>query len=147
MKIRRRGFVQSLFALIGGAATAKVSDLSAEELAVKVWENPALKDELTDEQWNALPKNPAGDRTYSEFSGSLTTQISGNSCSGNGCSGNNCSGNGCSGNNCSGNNCSGNGCSGNNCSGNGCSGNNCSGATCSSAPCSSFQCSAGPCRA
>ena len=138
----RRGFIKSFLGLLGGVTAVKASGLSADDV-VKAWEDSSFRDSLTDEQWNQLPKNPAGKRSYSEFEGNITGQISGNACSGNSCSGNSCSGNGCSGNSCSGNGCSGNSCSGNGCSGNSCSGNSCSGATCSSSPCSSYQCSVG----
>ena len=122
IKNSRRGFITGLLGLFGGASIAKAQGLSPEQV-VKAWEDTTYRDKLTDEQWNALPSNPAGKRSYSEFEGNITGQISGNGCSGNGCSGNGCSGNGCS--------------------GNGCSGNSCSGATCSSSPCSSYQCSVG----
>ena len=109
--------------------TRKASELSNEEIAA-AWDDPVSRNRLSEEQWAALPSNPAGKIKSGEFGGNIE-MASGNNCSGNNCSGNNCSGNNCSGNNCSGNNCSGNACSGNNCSGNNCSGNNCSGNNCS----------------
>ena len=113
----RRNFLTKMLGFLGvSSLVAKTSTLSAEEI-VKAWEDPEFRNNLTDDQWNALPDNPAGEVEYSQFKGSITGQISGNNCSGNNCSGNNCSGNNCSGNNCSGNNCSGNNCSGNNCGG------------------------------
>ena len=123
----RRKFFSFSLGLFGlGLAATKanaIAKLSPEEI-VKAWEDPSFRNSLSQQQWDALPPNPAGDIRSGEFKGNIQL-ASGNNCSGNNCSGNNCSGNGCSGNNCSGNNCSGNSCSGNNCSGNSCSGNNC----------------------
>jgi mersacidin/lichenicidin family type 2 lantibiotic len=124
----RRKFVARLFSAVGlgliGRNAAARAQLTPDEI-IKAWTNPEYRNNLTEEQWESLPKNPAGDITSGEFQGDFQI-ASGNNCSGNNCSGNNCSGNNCSGNNCSGDNCSGNNCSGNNCSGNNCSGNNCS---------------------
>ena len=122
-KINRRNFFSKFLAVFGITAVTSKSVLSDEEIA-KAWEDPEYRDSLTDEQWNSLPNNPAGDIENGQYSGNLSASTT-----------NYCSGNNCSGNNCSGNNCSGNSCSGNNCSGNNCSGNNCSGNSCSSWPC------------
>lgn len=127
----RRGLLSSVAGLFGLAVSSRVeaSKLTPAEI-VRAWEDPSFRAKLTEAQWGALPENPAGKLTNSQFSGDLHSQVSWNACSGNNCSGNNCSGNNCSGNNCSGNGCSGNNCSGNSCSGNNCSGNNCSGRMC-----------------
>jgi mersacidin/lichenicidin family type 2 lantibiotic len=131
--VSRRNLLSVLGGVFGlGMATSSTASqrlLSPKEV-VRAWEDPKFRAQLTAEQWAALPPNPAGELTNSQFTGDLHAQASWNACSGNNCSGNNCSGNNCSGNNCSGNSCSGNNCSGNNCSGNNCSGNNCSGRMC-----------------
>ena len=128
----RRNFLSTLATLLGGGLAANkvnaAAQLSPDQIA-RAWQDPDFRRSLTQEQWEALPPNPAGEIRRGEFKGDLQ-MASGNFCSGNNCSGNNCSGNNCSGNNCSGNSCSGNNCSGNNCSGNNCSGNNCSGRSC-----------------
>ena len=133
--IDRRKLLTRLASLVGlGVAASKVNaKLSTEEI-VRAWQDPAFRNSLSKEQWEALPANPAGMVKSGEFKGDFQL-ASGNNCSGNNCSGNNCSGNNCSGNSCSGNGCSGNNCSGNNCSGNNCSGNNCSGNSCSGNRC------------
>ena len=127
----RRSFLSKLAAVLGLSIVAKEasSKILDDETVVKAWQDPAFRASLSEEQWDALPSNPAGEIQSGPFKGGLEVA------SGNSCSGNSCSGNSCSGNNCSGNNCSGNNCSGNNCSGNNCSGNNCSGNSCSSYPC------------
>ena len=135
--VDRRKILSRLAGLIGvGMATSQANAkvlLTPEEI-VKAWQDPSFRNNLSKEQWDLLPPNPAGEVRSGQFKGDLQ-MASGNNCSGNNCSGNNCSGNNCSGNSCSGNNCSGNNCSGNNCSGNNCSGNNCSGNSCSGNRC------------
>ena len=129
----RRKFMSRFAGLLGlafGASNTNAKTQLSTEDVIRAWEDTKFRSSLTEEQWNALPQNPAGQLRTGEFQGDLQL-ASGNNCSGNSCSGNNCSGNNCSGNNCSGNNCSGNSCSCNNCSGNNCSGNNCSGNNCS----------------
>ena len=129
----RRNFIQKMIGLLGVSFVATKVDANpiSKKDIIKNWEDPSYKNSITDNQWNKLPSNPAGEIRNGQFKGSIEL-ASGNNCSGNNCSGNNCSGNNCSGNMCSGNNCSGDNCSGNNCSGNNCSGNNCSGNNCSS---------------
>ena len=109
----RRSFLSKLAAVLGLSIVAKEasSKILDDETVVKAWQDPAFRASLSEEQWDALPSNPAGEIQSGQFKGGLEV-ASGNSCSGNSCSGNSCSGNNCSGNNCSGNNCSGNNCSG-----------------------------------
>lgn len=102
MKTRRQvlGWLSGLIGLSIASAKAHSSvQLSREDIA-RAWEDPEFRSKLTEEQWNALPPNPAGEISSGEHRGNFHI-ASGNFCSGNNCSGNNCSGNNCSGNNCS----------------------------------------------
>ena len=99
-KETRRGFFTKLLGIIGVVAIVPRSSLSNEEIA-RAWEDPEFRNSLTEDQWNKLPQNPAGNIENGEFSGDLVA-ASGNNCSGNNCSGNNCSGNNCSAGPCGG---------------------------------------------
>ena len=105
--MERRDFVTKFFAIIGAAGIASKATASkslSDKEIIKAWEDPSFRKSLSDEQWEAMPFNPAGEVKAGQFEGNMM-MASGNNCSGNGCSGNGCSGNGCSGNSCSGNYC------------------------------------------